>query len=165
MSPELRELGMDRRIGRRDFLNGMALGVVGTYAAMHDTGALAQQPADAAPDRYPPDWVFAVNIRALSKRWDGFNQGAFQTFPPPAVRMHLDCATRTPLPARIRMRRFWKRIAPSAKYQRRAYPFLTKCGPRAEIVSPFHLWIRSRRGGSHREIGLHTPTNAHRRRT
>src|SRR5687767_13245033 len=52
---EHRDLGMDRRIERRDFLNGMALGAVGAYAATHGSSVLAQQPSPTmAPEEYPP---------------------------------------------------------------------------------------------------------------
>ena len=82
LSPELRELGMHRRIGRRDFLNGMALGAVGTYAALNGTGTRAQQLADVAPDAYPPARLglrgqHPSAVQALER----INQGAFQAFP------------------------------------------------------------------------------------
>ena len=63
MSPanERRELGMDRRIPRRDFLNGLAIGVTGAYAAATADDArrppaatpTSEQPA-TAPASYPP---------------------------------------------------------------------------------------------------------------
>jgi spermidine dehydrogenase len=53
-----RELGMNREITRRDFLNGMAIGVGGVLAGPWLGGALsAQTPSTAAQDRpgyYPP---------------------------------------------------------------------------------------------------------------
>ena len=53
-----RELGMRRKITRRDFLNGVAVGVGGTLASPWLGGMLAaQNPASAAqdrPDYYPP---------------------------------------------------------------------------------------------------------------
>jgi spermidine dehydrogenase len=55
---EWRDLGMDRRIDRRDFLNGVAIGVGALSAALHaqpaptaGSGAAAQAPT---PDSYPP---------------------------------------------------------------------------------------------------------------
>jgi spermidine dehydrogenase len=56
---EERDLGMDRRIPRRDFLNGIAIGITGAYAAaIHgerlsgaELGAAAQTPATGD---YPP---------------------------------------------------------------------------------------------------------------
>src|SRR5215831_15848683 len=53
-----RELGMQRKITRRDFLNGMAFGVGGTLASPWlDWLLAAQTPASSAQDRpgyYPP---------------------------------------------------------------------------------------------------------------
>lgn len=53
-----RELGMHRDITRRDFLNGIAMGVGGTLASPWLGGLLAAQtPAPSAQDRpgyYPP---------------------------------------------------------------------------------------------------------------
>jgi spermidine dehydrogenase len=53
-----RELGRHRQITRRDFLNGIALGVGGTLAGPWLGGLLAaQMPAPSAQDRpgyYPP---------------------------------------------------------------------------------------------------------------
>lgn len=52
-----RELGMDRHITRRDFLNGMAVGVGGMLAGPWFSGPSAQTSAPAAQDRpgyYPP---------------------------------------------------------------------------------------------------------------
>src|SRR5437867_2173091 len=57
---EARELGLDRQISRRDFLNGIAVGAATTLVVM-DNGepAIAQQSSaggtrSAAPDYYPP---------------------------------------------------------------------------------------------------------------
>jgi spermidine dehydrogenase len=82
MFPELRNLGMDRRIERRDFLNGIALGVVGAYAARYDVAALAQQPADQSPDRYPPARLGLRGQHASAVETLGrIRQGEFQAFP------------------------------------------------------------------------------------
>jgi spermidine dehydrogenase len=53
---EHRDLGMDRRIERRDFLNGVALSVAGAYAAFHASPALSQTApvSPTTPDVYPP---------------------------------------------------------------------------------------------------------------
>lgn len=53
---EYRALGMDRRIERRDFLNGVALGLAGAYGALNALTVSAQGPAGAtpSPDSYPP---------------------------------------------------------------------------------------------------------------
>jgi len=54
---EFRDLGMDRRIDRRDFLNGLAIGV-GAVSALHARPAHAAPEALAGqaqpPDAYPP---------------------------------------------------------------------------------------------------------------
>jgi spermidine dehydrogenase len=50
-SNEYRELGMDRRICRRDFLNGVAIGIGSAYAALRWPDGAAAQTARAA---YPP---------------------------------------------------------------------------------------------------------------
>jgi spermidine dehydrogenase len=57
-----RELGLHRRIPRRDFLNGMAIGITGAYAAAalptleaaRASHAAGSQPPAAAPADYPP---------------------------------------------------------------------------------------------------------------
>jgi spermidine dehydrogenase len=55
---EYRDLGMDRRIDRRDFLNGVAIGVGSLYAARQIAPVHAlerfQAGAAAQPDAYPP---------------------------------------------------------------------------------------------------------------
>jgi spermidine dehydrogenase len=57
---EARELGMDRRISRRDFLNGIAAGAATTLVLMENgEPAIAQQPSSGAPqpgtgEYYPP---------------------------------------------------------------------------------------------------------------
>jgi len=60
-SRERHELGMDRRIPRRDFLNGVALGVAGAYTAAKAPGlsaadfdVAARQAPGAAAAAYPP---------------------------------------------------------------------------------------------------------------
>src|SRR5262245_15068749 len=53
-----RHLGMDRSITRRDFLNGVALGVVGSVLAPELVRAAQQEFApERAPDYYPPTRV------------------------------------------------------------------------------------------------------------
>jgi spermidine dehydrogenase len=47
-------LGMDRRIDRRDFLNGVAIGIGGAYAASKGAPARAAQQSGARPADYPP---------------------------------------------------------------------------------------------------------------
>ncbi len=52
MDPRDRELGLDRRITRRDFLNGVALGTAGVLLAPELLAALEQH--RAAREHYPP---------------------------------------------------------------------------------------------------------------
>ncbi len=55
MDPNDRALGMDRGITRRDFLNGVALGVVGSALAPELLRAAQQEFApERAADYYPP---------------------------------------------------------------------------------------------------------------
>jgi spermidine dehydrogenase len=52
---ELRALGMGRPIARRDFLNGMAIGITGTYAALKSAPLhAASPPEDTNAANYPP---------------------------------------------------------------------------------------------------------------
>ena len=55
---EYRDLGMDRRIDRRDFLNGVAVGVGALSTALHARPASAASGAQSTqsptPDAYPP---------------------------------------------------------------------------------------------------------------
>jgi spermidine dehydrogenase len=54
---EYRDLGMNRRIARRDFLNGVAVALTGAYAAAKAQGPLAAAAASQAPANsadYPP---------------------------------------------------------------------------------------------------------------
>lgn len=53
--PDARELGMNRRILRRDFLNGVAIGVGAAAVGVHGRAAAAEaQPGGPTPDTYPP---------------------------------------------------------------------------------------------------------------
>src|SRR6185295_9682087 len=64
MSPdqEYRDLGMHRRIPRRDFLGGVAIGITGACAAAATpslaatalSGASSQAPSPPDPSTYPP---------------------------------------------------------------------------------------------------------------
>jgi spermidine dehydrogenase len=80
---EHRDLGMDRRIERRDFLNGMAVGVAGAYAALYDGRVLAQPaPASARADPYPPA---RLGLRgqhpSAVEAFGRIKSGAYATFP------------------------------------------------------------------------------------
>lgn len=78
---EYRDLGMDRRIARRDFLNGMAVGVGGIYAALHSSDApLQAQPAAAD---YPPQLTgLRGHYPAAVQHFDAIDRGAFVGYPP-----------------------------------------------------------------------------------
>ncbi|HYL83948.1 MAG TPA: NAD(P)-binding protein, partial [Candidatus Angelobacter sp.] len=56
MSKEYRALGMGRAIPRRDFLNGVAIGITGVYAALNGLTADAggQTSIAAGGEDYPP---------------------------------------------------------------------------------------------------------------
>ena len=54
MSNEYRDLGMDRPIARRDFLNGVAIGITGASAALGGMQARAAQAASTEAANYPP---------------------------------------------------------------------------------------------------------------
>ena len=56
IAPRDKDLGMGRRISRRDFLNGMALGVGGLLTArnLHSSVDVDTRARETAPDYYPP---------------------------------------------------------------------------------------------------------------
>ena len=53
-SEEYRELGMDRPIARRDFLNGAARGIATTAALSGIAAGLSQAQTNDKADNYPP---------------------------------------------------------------------------------------------------------------
>src|SRR5262245_15496458 len=78
-----RALGMGRRIDRRDFLNGIALGVAGAHA-LRAGPALAAQPASPAQTvAYPPA---RLGLRgehpSAVEFFSDIEGGAFAAFPP-----------------------------------------------------------------------------------
>ncbi len=82
MSDESRDLGMDRSIARRDFLNGVAIGITGAYAALNGTTASAAQSQAAAATNYPP---LRTGLRgeypASVTELDRVRQGDYTRFP------------------------------------------------------------------------------------
>jgi len=77
ISKEHRELGMDRPIARRDFLNGIALAIAGAGVV-----AQAQSPAGSEASTYPPlrdglrgNYPAAVDI------FDPIRKGQYAQFP------------------------------------------------------------------------------------
>jgi spermidine dehydrogenase len=81
-----RELGMGRQIPRRDFLNGIALGITGAYAAasglsLAASGASTQPPVSASdldPGTYPPlRSGLRGNYPSSIEDFDAIRRGAF----------------------------------------------------------------------------------------
>jgi spermidine dehydrogenase len=83
---EYRDLGMDRRIDRRDFLNGVAFTATAAWAAMRadldaQAGAAAQA-ANAAPGYYPPTLTgLRGNHPSAVALFPQMRAGAYATFP------------------------------------------------------------------------------------
>jgi spermidine dehydrogenase len=81
---EFRRLGMDRRIARRDFLNGIALGVAGAAVARPGpVGLHAQAPAPGGDPAYPPMRIglrgqHASTIDSLT----AIRRGDYAAYPP-----------------------------------------------------------------------------------
>ncbi|HEX7140104.1 MAG TPA: FAD/NAD(P)-binding protein, partial [Vicinamibacterales bacterium] len=84
---EFRELGMDRRIPRRDFLNGLAIGVTGAYAAataptLAAAGAAPNAYQQTAPALYPPARVgLRGNYPAAVEAFGRMEAGTFRQLP------------------------------------------------------------------------------------
>ena len=82
MSDESRDLGMERGIARRDFLNGVAIGITGAYAALGAAGASAAQAPLAEASNYPPlrtglRGEYPTSVAEL----DRIRQGEYSQFP------------------------------------------------------------------------------------
>ena len=81
---EYRALGMGRPIARRDFLNGVAIGLTGAYVALNGLATDASQQVPAAEDavQYPP---LRTGLRgqypAAVAEFDRIRQGAYTQFP------------------------------------------------------------------------------------
>src|SRR5258708_30304768 len=88
-SRERHELGMDRRIPRRDFLNGVALGVAGAYTAAKapglaaaDFNVAARQALGAAAAAYPPSRTgLRGNYPSAVAAFGPMRTGAYRQFP------------------------------------------------------------------------------------
>ena len=81
---EHRDLGMDRRIERRDFLNGMALGVAGAYAALHASPADTQPTpgiGNGAPVYPPARLGLRGEHPSALEAFTGIERGAFSRYP------------------------------------------------------------------------------------
>jgi spermidine dehydrogenase len=80
MSTSDRDLGMRRRIPRRDFLNGVAIGITGAYAAARMPSLAAMQ---AATGDYPPARVgLRGNYPAAVQAFGPMTNGTYRQFPP-----------------------------------------------------------------------------------
>ncbi len=82
MSNESCDLGMERPIARRDFLNGIAVGIAGTAAAFGGTPALAGETSLVDATNYPPlrtglRGEYPVSVGEL----DRIRQGDYPHFP------------------------------------------------------------------------------------
>ena len=72
------DLGLTRRIPRRDFLNGVAIGISGAYAAAKFPSLAAQQPSAA----YPPARAgLRGNYPAAIAAFRPMEDGAYREFP------------------------------------------------------------------------------------
>jgi spermidine dehydrogenase len=82
MSNEYRDLGMDRPIARRDFLNGVAMGIAGASAALSGMEARAAQASSGESSNYPP---LRAGLRgeypASVEELDRVRNGEFSSFP------------------------------------------------------------------------------------
>src|SRR5438105_12442876 len=83
---EHRDLGMKRPIARRDFLNGIAIGITGAVAAAKAPDLPAQRPATSAGAEragvYPPGITgLRGNYPAAVEAFGRMNSGAFRQFP------------------------------------------------------------------------------------
>jgi spermidine dehydrogenase len=78
---ERRNLGMNRPIARRDFLNGFAVGVTGAVAAARAPRLFAQ-PATPANGEYPPAQTgLRGNYPAAVEAFGRMRDGAYRQFP------------------------------------------------------------------------------------
>jgi spermidine dehydrogenase len=81
-SREHRELGMERPIARRDFLNGVAIGIAGASTALNGADALAQPAAQGA--NYPPVRAgLRGNYPAAIEEFDRIRAAQYTEFPVP----------------------------------------------------------------------------------
>jgi spermidine dehydrogenase len=87
LSDEYRLLGMGREITRRDFLNGVAIGVTGAYLAGAGSGLAAAQnaPSPDGATEYPPlRSQLRGNYPEAVAEFDNVRAGRYAQFPVPA---------------------------------------------------------------------------------
>jgi spermidine dehydrogenase len=78
-----RDLGMDRRIARRDFLNGLAIGVTAASVGGARTPLGAQTPAPSGVPAYPPQRLGLRGQHASAiASFDAIKRGDFAAYPP-----------------------------------------------------------------------------------
>jgi spermidine dehydrogenase len=83
-SEEHRKLGIDRPITRRDFLNGVAMSVAGSFVAAHEPQLFAGQPPSSEPSaaNYPPMRSgLRGNYPAAVAEFDRIREGKYSQFP------------------------------------------------------------------------------------
>jgi spermidine dehydrogenase len=81
---EYRRLGMNRPIPRRNFLNGIAIGITGAYAASRASvlAAPAEQPGSGNSANYPPARIgLRGNYPAAVEAFPHMQQGEYRQFP------------------------------------------------------------------------------------
>lgn len=83
----MHDLGMDRPIARRDFLNGVAIGVTAGISALAVSGAQAAQ-ADNDP---PLHSGLRGNYPEAVSEFDAIREGQYVRFPVADAEMHEDC--------------------------------------------------------------------------
>jgi len=81
-----RDLGMGRRIPRRDFLSGVAIGIAGGAVALRSSGAFASDGGGAQPDTsaaaYPPARTgLRGNYPDAVRDFPAMQSGAYRQFP------------------------------------------------------------------------------------
>ena len=87
LSDEYRLLGMGREITRRDFLNGVAIGVTSAYLAGAGSGLVAAQnaPSSDGATEYPPlRSQLRGNYPEAVAEFDNVRAGRYAQFPVPA---------------------------------------------------------------------------------
>jgi spermidine dehydrogenase len=80
---EYRDLGMDRRIPRRDFLNGIAVGIAGAYASLRTPAIAAQTDSTgAARKAYPPALTgLRGHYPEAVEHFGSIDRGAYAAYP------------------------------------------------------------------------------------
>jgi spermidine dehydrogenase len=81
---EYRDLGVNRRIERRDFLNGLALGIAGASVALHASPVAfpSSSGSQITPDVYPPARLgLRGEHQSAIEAFGDIDRGAFGQFP------------------------------------------------------------------------------------